>query len=61
MIPQLQDVSYEERLSVLALLSLLHPYLRGDLIMLHKFLMVTSILIFPICTLFQPHQPGDTI
>ena len=26
-----------------------------------KFLMVTSILIFPICTPFQPHQPWETI
>jgi len=36
MIPQLQDMPYEERLSTLSLPSLLHRHLRGDLIMLYK-------------------------
>ena len=38
MIPQLQDVSYEERLSVLSLPSLSHQRFKGDLIMLYKIL-----------------------
>ena len=38
MIPQLQDMSYEERLSALSLSSLSHQRFRGDSIMLYKIL-----------------------
>jgi len=53
MIPQLQDMPYEERLSALSLPSLLHRHLRGA--MLYKIL---NGQIFPIFTPSQLHQPG---
>ena len=59
MIPQLQDVPYEERLSALSLPSLSHQHFRGDLIMLYKIL--NGYFNSNLYTPFQPHLPGDAI
>ena len=61
MIPQLQDASYEEGLSVLSLPSLSHWHFWGDLMMSYKILNGYFNSDFSNLYTFQLHLPGDTI